>query len=95
MVNPNTGRSSIFAVVGGYLIYMAYEILRDMINDVPTTMSRFLRILVIVLFTGIGITLLFFAWRFWKKGREDQDKNPVDLEEQEAKANNEKDLSEK
>ena len=95
MMNPNTGRSSIFAVVGGYLIYMAYEILRDMINDVPTTMSRFLRILVIILFTGIGITLLFFAWRFWKKGREDQDKNPVDLEEQEAKANNEKDLSEK
>ena len=95
MMNPNTGRSSIFAVVGGYLIYMAYEILRDMINDVPTTMSRFLRILVIVLFTGIGITLLFFAWRFWKKGREDQDKNPVDLEELETKANNEKDLSEK
>ena len=88
-MNPNMGRSSIFAVVGGYLIYMAYEILRDMINDVPTTMSRFLRILVIVLFTGIGITLLFFAWRFWKKGREDQDKNPVDLEEQEAKAKNE------
>ena len=95
MMNPNTGRSSIFAVVGGYLIYMAYEILRDMINDVPTTMSRFLRILVIILFTGLGITLLFFAWRFWKKGREDQDKNPVDLEKQEAKANNEKDLSEK
>ena len=95
MMNPNTGRSSIFAVVGGYLIYMAYEILRDMINDVPTTMSRFLRILVIVLFTGIGITLLFFAWKFWRKGREDQDKNPVDLEEQEAKANNEKDPSEK
>ena len=71
MMNPNTGRSSIFAVVGGYLIYMAYEILRDMINDVPTTMSRFLRILVIILFTGLGITLLFFAWKFWKirKGR--------------------------
>ena len=66
MMNPNTGRSSIFAVVGGYLIYMAYEILRDMINDVPTTMSRFLRILVIILFTGLGITLLFFAWKFWK-----------------------------
>ena len=95
MMNPNTGRSSIFAVVGGYLIYMAYEMLRDMINQVLTTMPKFLLILVITLFTGMGITLLFFAWRFWKKGREDQDKNPVDLEEQEAKANNEKDLSEK
>ena len=94
-MNPNAGRSSIFAVVGAYLIYMAYEMLRDMINQVPTTMPKFLLILVIVLFTGIGITLLVFAWIFWKKGREDQDKNPVDLEEQEAKANNEKDLSEK
>ena len=94
-MNPNTGRSSIFAVAGGYLIYMAYEILRDMINNVPTTMPRFLQILVIVLFTGIGITLLIFAWKFWKKGREDQDKNPVDLEEQEAEANNEKDPPEK
>ena len=94
-MNPNAGRSSIFSVVGAYLIYMAYEMLRDMINQVPTTMPKFLLILVIILFTGMGITLLFFAWRFWKKGREDQDKNPVDLEEQEAKANNEKDLSEK
>ena len=94
-MNPNTGRSSIFAVVGAYLIYMAYEMLRDMINDVPTAMPRFLLILVIVLFTGIGITLLVFAWRFWKKGREDQDKNPVDLEAQEAGTKNEKDLSEK
>ena len=78
--NPNMGRSSIFAVVGGYLIYMAYEILKDMINQVPTTMPHFVQILVIVLFAGIGITLLIFAWKFWKKGREDQDKNPVNLE---------------
>ena len=88
-MNPNTGRSSIFAVVGGYLIYMAYEILRDMINQVPTTMPKFLLILVIILFTGMGITLLFFAWRFWKKGREDQDQNPVDLETQETEAKSE------
>ncbi len=94
-MNPNTGRSSIFAVVGGYLIYMAYEMLRDLINHVPTTMPQFLQILVIVLFTGIGITLIIFAWKFWKKGREDQDKNPVDLEDLEAKAKNEKDTPEK
>lgn len=74
MMNPNTGRSSIFAVVGGYLIYMAYEILRDMINQVPTTMPKFLLILVITLFTGMGITLLIFAWKFSKirKGRPEQ-----------------------
>ena len=94
-MNPNTGRSSIFAVVGAYLIYMAYEMLRDLINHVPTTMPQFLQILVVVLFTGIGITLLVFAWKLWKKGREDPDKNPVDLEGQESKAINEEDNPEK
>ena len=85
------GRSSIFAVVGGYLVYMAYEMLRDMINKVPTTMPQFVLILFIVLFTGIGITLLIFAWKFWKQGRVDQDPNPVDLEQQEKSATSEED----
>ena len=89
MMKPKMGRSSIIAVVGGYLIYMDYEMLRDLINHVPTTMPQFLQILVGALFTGIGITLLVFAWKLWKKGREDQDQNPVDLDKQEAEAKNE------
>lgn len=90
-MNPNTGRSSIFAVVGGYLIYMAYEMLKNMIDNVPTTMPRFLQILFIVLFTGIGIFLLVYAWKMWKQGREDRDKNPVELEGKEESATNEED----
>ena len=89
-MNQSTGRASIFAVVGGYLIYMAYELLKNLIDDIPTTMSRFVQILFIVLFTGIGITLIIFAWRVWKKGKEDQDKNPVELEGQEDNAKSEK-----
>ena len=88
-MNPNMGRSSIFAVVGAYLIYLAYDMLKDMINQVPTTMPRFLLILCIVLFAGIGVTLLVFAWKFWRKGREDQDRNPVELEAQKPEADNE------
>ena len=88
-MNPNTGRSSIFAIVGAYLIYMAYEILKGMMDQVPTTMPRAVQIIVIVLFTGIGITLLVFAWKVWTKGREDQDKNPVDLEAQDSAATDE------
>ena len=89
-MNPNTGRSSIFAIVGAYLIYMAYGMLKDLIDKVPTTMPLFLLILFIVLFTGIGITLLVFAWKVWKKGREDQDQNPVDLEDKNDTATSEK-----
>ena len=70
-------------IVGGYLIYMAYELLKNLIDNVPTTMPRFVQILFIVLFTGIGIALLVYAWKVWKKGREDQDQNPVDIEEKE------------
>ena len=88
-MNPNTGSSSIFAIVGAYLIYMAYEILKGMIDRVPTTMPRVVQIVVIVLFTGIGVALLVFAGKFWKKGREDQDKNPVDLEGQDGGATDE------
>ena len=88
-MNPNTGRSSLFAVAGGYLIYMAYELLKGLIDNTPTTMPRAVQIIVIVLFTGIGIALLVFAWKVWKKGREDQDQNPVDLEEQEEEARSE------
>lgn len=79
-MNPSTGRSSILAVVGGYLIYMAYELLKNLIDNVPTTMPRWLQITVIVLFTGIGIALLVFAWIVWKKGRTDQDQNPVEID---------------
>ncbi len=94
-MNPNAGRSSIFAVVGAYLIYLAYGMLKDMINHVPTTMPQFLLILAIVLFTGIGITLLIYAWKLWKKGKEDQDQNPLDLEDQEDKEQCEDDTPEK
>ena len=88
-MNNSTGRSSLFAIVGGYLIYMAYELLKGLIDNTPTTMPRAVQIIVIVLFTGIGIALLVFAWKVWKKGREDQDQNPVDLEEQEEEAKSE------
>ena len=89
-MNPNTGRSSIFVVVGGYLIYLAYGILKDMIDRVPTTMPPFLQILVIVSFTCIGIALFVFAWKTWKKGKEDSDRNPVDIGEKTDTAASEK-----
>jgi hypothetical protein len=94
-MNPSTGRASLFAVAGGYVIYLAYELLKNLIDNVPTTMPRWLQIFVIILFAGAGGALLVFAWRVWKKGREDQDENPVDLEAQEDSAKSEENGSEK
>ncbi|MBQ6287696.1 MAG: hypothetical protein IJK71_00455 [Clostridia bacterium] len=88
-MNNNTGRSSLMAIAGGYIIYLAYELLKNLIDNVPTTMPRVVQILAIVLFAGAGIALLVFAWKIWKKGREDQDENPVDLETQETEAKSE------
>jgi hypothetical protein len=68
-MNNSTGRSSLYAVAGAYLVYMAYELLKGLTDNSPTTMPRAVQILVIVLFTGIGITLVVFAWRIWKKER--------------------------
>ena len=94
-MNPATGRSSLFAIAGAYVIYMAYELLKNLIDNVPTTMPRWLQILAIVFFAGAGIALLVFAWKMWKKAKEDQDQNPVDLEQQEAGAKSEEDGPEK
>jgi len=94
-MNPNTNRSMLYGLVGGYLIYMAYELTKNMINNVPTTMPRWLMILTVVAFSGIGIVLLVYAWKIWKKGREEKDENPVDLDAQEKGATNEQNGSEK
>ena len=88
-MNQNTGRSSLIAIAGGYVLYLAYELLKSLIDNAPTTMPRVVQILAIVFFATAGISLLVFAWKIWKKGREDQDQNPVDIESGEGKARNE------
>ena len=88
-MNQNTGRSSLMAIAGGYVLYLAYELLKSLIDNERTTMPRVVQILAIIFFAAAGISLLVFAWKIWKKGREDQDQNPVDIGPQEEKAINE------
>ncbi len=83
-MKQSTNRSLLYGLVGGYLLYLAYELLQNRIKNVPSTMAPWLAIVFIILFTGIGITLLVYAWKIWKQGRVDQDQNPVDLTETEA-----------
>ena len=88
-MNQNSNRSMLFGVVGGYLVYLAYDLLKDLIENGETSMPMWLQILVVILFTGIGLTLLVYAWIFWKKGRQDQDKNPVNIDDQETEKTDE------
>ena len=76
-MNGNSNRSLLMGVVGGYLIYLAYELLQKLRNDVATTMPKALLIIFIILFAGIGAALLFFAWKAWKKGREGREEDRV------------------
>lgn len=77
------------AIAGGYVLYLAYELLRSLIDNERTTMPRVVQILAIIFFAAAGISLFVFAWKIWKKGREDQDQSPVDIGPQEEKAINE------
>ena len=47
-MNQNTGRSSLIAIAGGYVLYLAYELLKSLIDNAPTTMPRVVQILAIV-----------------------------------------------
>lgn len=94
-MNLKNNRSMLYGVVGTYLLYLAYELAKNMIDDVPTTMPRWVGILAVVFFSGIGVALLVIAWKMWKKSKEDSDETPVDLEVQDDGAKNEEDGIEK
>ena len=79
-MNANSTRSMLQGLVGVYLLYLAYQLLKGLIDNIQTTMPRWVAILAIIAFAGIGVVLLVNAWRTWKRGRNDQDQPPVELE---------------
>ena len=80
-MNANSTRSMLQGLVGVYLLYLAYQLLKGLIDGIETTMPLWVAVLAIAAFAGIGITFLVNAWKTWKKGKADQDQNPVKLEE--------------
>ena len=88
-MNPKSNRSMLVGIVGGYLIYLAYELARDLINGVPSQMPKALTVIIVILFTGIGVTLLVYAWKLWKKSREGTEEDRVEIREEEDSATDE------
>ena len=70
--------SSLLTLVGGYLLYIAYHLLENMRKG-SADMSRAMFTVLIAAFAGMGIGVLFYAWKIWRRSKADEgDDRPED-----------------
>ena len=65
LMNRPKNRSYLMGVVGGYLLYMAWQLF-DNRNNPDSTMAPWVCIMFAVLFVIIGVGLMIYAFRIWK-----------------------------
>lgn len=70
-MNNGKARSSLFGVVGAYLVYLAYGLYRDGTAS-DTTMSPAVRILFMVFFAAAGVGLIVWALVLWKRAMDEE-----------------------
>ena len=66
-MNGEKTRSCLMGIVGGYLIYTAWQLYQGR-NDPETTMTIGIMILFMALFIAAGVALMAYAVVLWKKG---------------------------
>ena len=81
-MNSSSGRSSLLALAGGYVLYLAYE-LYDSIRKGTDTMPRAVTILFIVFFAVAGIAVLVYAAQIWRRGKKDGGQEQRETEQRE------------
>ena len=80
-MNNGKTRSTLLGVVGGYLVYTAYELFEGR-ADPNTTMTMAARIAFIVLFALAGAALVVYACVVWKRAlREEDEKKKSEQDE--------------
>ena len=70
MLNGKT-RSTLYGVVGAYLVYLAYGLFKEM-ADPNTTMSPAMRVLFMALFALAGAGLVVYALLLWKRALDEE-----------------------
>ncbi len=80
-MNGEKTRSCLMGIVGGYLIYTAWQLYQGR-TDPDTTMTIGMMILFMALFVVAGIALMVYAVILWKKGMT-EDKEGKKTEEEE------------
>ena len=73
----NRNRAMLLAIVGIYVIYLAYEIMRDGLAG-NTTMAMWLCVLCTVLMGCAGIAVLILAWKVYKTKDQEEEEKPED-----------------
>ena len=80
-MNAKRNSSVLVAVVGGYVLYLAYELLKSLINKEETTMAPAVSIIFIVFFALAGGAAIWYAWKLWMMGRKEERDKVVEIED--------------
>ena len=83
--NNRNGRSTVMAIAGVYVLYLAYELLKSLIDGEETTMSPAIHILSIVFLALAGIGVLVYAFILWKNAKKDEEADRMEEEEKNTK----------
>ncbi len=80
-MNGEKTRSCLIGIVGGYLVYLAWQLYQGR-NDPETTMTVGMMILFVTLFVIAGVGLMGYAVILWKRGMaEDKEEKKAEDEE--------------
>ncbi len=72
MKNEKT-HAMLLTLVGGYLFYLAFQLFNGYRAGGSEDMPGYVFILFIILFLGAGAGTLFYAWRTYRKIREEEE----------------------
>lgn len=73
-INPST-HATLLAVVGGYLIYIAYQLMTGM-DESAGAMSLPVAIFFTVFFAVAGLAVIVYAVRLWKQAQKEKETLP-------------------
>ena len=73
----NRNRAMLLAVVGAYVIYLAYEMMQDELAG-KSTMAMWVCVLCTVLLGCAGIAVLVLAWKVYKTKDPEEEEKPED-----------------
>ena len=76
----NKNRAVLLAVAGGYILYLAYGLLKNLLAG-DQGMPVWVFVAAIVLFTVSGIAILVFAFKLYRSKEKEENEEPAENKE--------------